>query len=109
MPPIKHQYFHPRHGIALVKQGFSWPAFLFDSLWALARRAYPLFFAMLVLDLALCFITGYAGAQGHFWLALFGLFGTLAYAVVRGKYGNRWVQSSLVSRGYALRSGNAGT
>jgi hypothetical protein len=55
MPSIKYQYFHPTHGIALVKQGFSWPAFIFGSLWALTRRIYPLFFAMLAVEAALWF------------------------------------------------------
>jgi hypothetical protein len=109
MPSIKHQYFHPRHGIAVVKQGFSWPAFFFGSLWALARRVYPLFFAMSVLDVALWFVTGYGEAQGSLSLALLGLFGTLGYAVLRGKYGNRWVQALLVSRGYVLRGSKGGT
>ena len=103
MPTLQHQLFHPRHGIAVVKQGFSWPAFFFGSLWALARRVYPLFFAMLLLDSVLWFVTGYAEAHGSFGWALLGLFGTLAYASVRGRHGNRWVESFLVSRGYMPR------
>lgn len=67
---------------------------------------YPLFFLMSVLDVGLWFATGYAEAQGALGLALAGLFGTLAYAVVRGKYGNAWVRSFLVSRGYVLRNGS---
>jgi hypothetical protein len=109
MSSVKHQYFHPQYGIALVKQGFCWPAFIFGSLWALARRVYPLFFVMLALEVALWFVTGYAAAQGLLGLAFLGLFGTLGYAIVRGKYGNRWVQSFLVARGYNQRNGNAGT
>ena len=102
---MKHHYFHPKHGIVLVKQGFSWPAFFFGSLWALARRIYPVFFVMLVIDALLWFITGYAAAQHALGLALLGLLGTLVYAVVRGKYGNRWLRSCLVARGYVLRDG----
>ena len=107
MPSIKHQYFHPRHGITLVKLGFSWPAFFFGSLWALARRVYPVFFAMLAIDGVLWFVTGYAAAQRAVGLTLLGLLGTLTYAVVRGRYGNRWVRSSLESRAYVLRSGSS--
>ena len=91
-------YFHPKHGFVAVKQGFSWPAFFFglfvgtgaSCLWALRGLGN--------LDVALWFSTGYAGARGSVVLALVGLVGTLAYAVVRGKFGNRWVRSSLVSR-----------
>ena len=97
-------YFHPKHGFVAVKQGFSWPAFFFGSLWALARRAYGLFAVLLVLDVVLWFSTGYAEAQRSLVLALLGLVGTVAYAVVRGKFGNRWVGSSLLSRGYVLRA-----
>ncbi len=107
MPSIKHSYFHPKHGIVLVKQGFSWPAFFFGSLWALARRVYPVFLAMLVIDALLWFVTGYAAAQGAGGLALLGLLGTITYAVVRGKYGNRWLQSYLVARGYVLRNSSS--
>jgi hypothetical protein len=109
MASPKHLYFHPRHGAVQVKQGFCWPAFFFGSMWALARRVYPLFFVMSVLDLTLWFITGYAQAHASYGLAILGLAGTLAYAIVRGKYGNRWVQSFLVSRGYAPRGVQAGT
>ena len=41
-------YFHPKHGFVAVKQGFSWPAFFFGSLWALARRAYGLFVVLAI-------------------------------------------------------------
>ncbi len=98
------KYFHPRRGLTLVKQGFSWPAFFFGSLWALARRVYPLFFLMSVLDLVLWFVTGYAEAQGALGPALIGLLCTLIYAVLRGKYANSWLRQYLVSQGYVLRN-----
>lgn len=109
MPSVKHQYFHPKHGIALVKPGFCWPAMFFGSLWALSRRIYPLFFAMLLIEAALWFVTGYAAAQGLLGFALLGLVGTLGYAYVRGKHGNLWVRFFLVARGYTRRGGTEGT
>ena len=109
MASQKHLNFHPKHGTVEVKQGFCWPAFFFGSLWALARRVYLLFLGMLALDFTLWFVTGYGQAHGSFGLLLLGLVGNLAYAVARGKYGNRWVQSFLVSRGYVLRNGLVGT
>lgn len=104
----KKLYFHPRRGAVEVKQGFCWPAFFFGSVWALARRIYPLFFVMLLVDLVLWFGTGYAKAHGSSGLALLSLLFAFAYAIVRGMRGNRWVESFLVARGYVLRSGNAG-
>ena len=64
---------------------------------------------MLAIDFVLWFLTGYAEAHSSFGLVLLGLFGVLVYAIIRGKRGNQWVQSFLVSRGYVLRSGNSGT
>lgn len=94
-------YFNPAEGMVAVKAGFSWPAFLFGSLWAAARRMWlPYFAAMSVVDVALWFVTGYAEGQGHGVLALAGLAAALAYAVIRGRFGNRWLAASLVRRGY---------
>lgn len=103
MPAPRLKYFHPRHGIAVVKQGYCWPAFLFGATWALARRAYRPFGLMTLLDVGFWFVTGYAEAQGSLVLSLSGLLGILAYAWVRGRYGNRWLAADLVRRGYALR------
>ena len=60
----------------------------------------PAFLLLVVVDVGLWFITGYAQAQGAVGLALLGLVATVVYAYVRGKYGNRWLASSLVGRGY---------
>ncbi len=108
MASKKHFYFHPSRGAVQVKQGFCWPAFFFGSLWALARRAYPLFLVLLLLDFVLWFVLGFAEAQGSSGLALLGVLGVLVYAIVRGKRGNRWMESFLLSRGYVLRGGGAG-
>jgi hypothetical protein len=101
MPSQRKSYFHSRHGLIKVKQGFSWPAFWFGSLWAAAMQMWlPAFLLLLVVDIWLWFITGYAQAQGAAGLALLGLIATVVYAYVRGRYGNRWLASSLVKRGY---------
>jgi hypothetical protein len=109
MPKDKLFYFHRKHGYVQVKRGFSWPAFLFGSFWALAKRMYLLFFVMFVVEAALWFVTGYANGQGLIGLSLFGAIGTLAYAVVRGKYANRWLESYLAGRGYAVEGQGGST
>lgn len=94
-------YIHDRLGAQAVKQGFCWPAFFFGSLWAAAKRIwFPAFFAMLMLDTGLWFLTGYAGAQHAGGLALLGMLLTVAYAYFRGRWGNRWLTASLLSQGY---------
>jgi hypothetical protein len=100
MASKQHLYFHPAHGLAQVKQGFCWPAFFFGSLWALARRLYLLAVVLLAFEVAVWFCGGYALSQGPGWAALPGLLAPLVYAVVRGRYGNRWVASALLARGY---------
>jgi len=96
-------YIHERRSRAvLVKQGFSWPAFLFGALWAAAKHMWlPAFWAMAVMDTVLWFLSGYAEARGASDLALCTLLLTLGYAWVRGRFGNRWLVASLTRRGYA--------
>ena len=35
---MQHLHFHPEKGVVMVKQGFSWPAAIFGSLWAMAHH-----------------------------------------------------------------------
>jgi hypothetical protein len=87
MAILKRAYFHPKKGLTQVKQGFSWPAFFFGSLWAAVRKMwFPSFGAMMLLDVALWFLTGYAEAQRAGGLVLIGLVATLVYAYLRGRY-----------------------
>jgi hypothetical protein len=100
----KRAFFHPKRGSIHVKQGFSWPAFFFGSLWAAAKRMwFPTFIAMAFLDLVLWFVSGYAEAQRAQGLALLGAALSLIYAYLRGRYGNRFLETSLLSRGYVDR------
>ena len=94
-------FIHPKKGAARVKQGFSWPAFFLGSLWAAAKKMWvPEFLYMGAVDIILWFLTGYAEARDSEALALLGLVSLITYAVVRGKYGNKWLSSSLARWGY---------
>lgn len=62
----------------------------------------PVFVCLLAVDLALWFLTGYAGAQHADGFAVLGLLATLLYAFIRGKYANRWLEASLIRKGYAV-------
>jgi hypothetical protein len=83
-----------------VKVGFSWPAFFFGSLWAVVKRAWALFAVLLLVDAALWFGSGYAAQSRNALLVLAFLGANLAYAVIRGVYGNRWLGVSLRRRGF---------
>jgi hypothetical protein len=88
-----------------VKSGFCWTAFFFGGLWAAAKRMwFPYFIAMSVADIVIWFATGYAKAQGNGGLALLSALAMFAYAIMRGKFGNRWLANSLLSRGYTART-----
>ncbi|MFA9459789.1 hypothetical protein [Thiohalorhabdus methylotrophus] len=60
-------YHHPEHGLRSVKQGFCWPAFLGNGLWALRR--------------------GMAGLGAGLLVAVLTLAGTVAAAVLLEAYG----------------------
>ena len=83
-----------------VRVGFSWPAFFFGSLWAIVKHAWGLFAFLLLVDAALWFGSGYAAQSRSAFLLLLFLAANLAYAIVRGVYGNRWLVGSLRSRGF---------
>ena len=99
---VRRQFFvHDSRGAVLVKEGFSWPAFFFGALWAATKGLWwPAFVVLTVLDSGLWFLTGYAEAQSQGLLALLGLATTLAYAVVRGRFGNQWLRSGLQRKGF---------
>lgn len=97
-------FFHPHQGEVAVKNGFSWPALAWGSLWAVAKRMwFPYFVALLALDALIWFVTGAATERQSPVLALLALALNVGSAVVRGRHGNRWLAASLRSRGYALR------
>ena len=103
-------YLHARHGIAKVKLGFSWPAFFFGALWAAAKRMwFPEFPLLLLAEASLWLVTGAAAATENGGVTVLGLAANVAFAVICGRHGNRWLASSLLRRGYAVqRSGGEG-
>lgn len=99
---MKHLYFNPREGVVPVKQGFSWPAFLFGSLWAMAHHMWwPYVWLLLPVEACLALLAGLAQARGAPALAGAVLLANLVFAIVRGHWGNRWYAQSLRRRGYA--------
>ena len=83
--------------LELVKEGFSWPAFLFDVFWALYHRTWS---AFLVLATALCV----GGGIGYWQLIstpilLLVLFG---WRILVGFHGNDWRRTVLERRGFRM-------
>ena len=93
-------YINPDRGYVRVKTGFSWPAFFFGTLWAVAKGLWLVALAMLVPEAAIWFCSGFAEAHGNAGLAVAGLVFQLAYRVVCGRYANAWWRAKLVRQGY---------
>lgn len=91
---------HPSGTYARVKQGFSWPALLFGSLWAIVRRMWLLAAVLLAVDIVLWVAGGYAAHLANPALLFLFLVANIVYLIVRGQYGNRWRLAFLRRSGY---------
>ena len=95
---MKHYkiFEHPAGNIEAVKLGWSWPAFFFGFLWALAKRMWGLGGGLF----AAFFFAESLDASVH--EALDGLItvAALVLAFIFGLNGNRWRENNLQSRGY---------
>ena len=91
-------YYHPVRGYEAVKNGFSWPGFLFTWIWAFVKGlpefAAPLLFVFI--------LSGALVGSGRRFLLALGVGGMLCVALVAGFRGNRWREKSLTRRGYRL-------
>ena len=93
-------YKHPTHGYEAVKQGFSWPAFFFNWLWAFIKKLWGIGFGFLGVMFILVFLEtifeeeGSAGGKLLMLLLQIGVFGGF------GIKGNKWRRSSLQKRGF---------
>ena len=93
---------HPDGRIDPVKQGWSWPAFLFSWFWALAKKMWVL---GLSLTAANAFLGGFlevlrqlgfdVDAVDVLWTL-----GVVVLQVVFGLKGNTWREANLQRRGY---------
>lgn len=90
--------------MVLVKEGFCWPACLFDAVWALYHRAW---LAFLVLVSVLCIVEG----LGH-WYAVSGpvlVLLTASWRILVGFHANDWRRSLLERRGFKMLGVVTGT
>ena len=81
-----------------VKQGWSWPAFLFLALWAIYKRMWEIgigvFLVMIFLDYLLR-----ASGVGQYG-ELLGNIAAIVINFIFGNLGNAWREESLLSRGF---------
>ncbi len=102
-------YINPARGFVRVKTGFSWPAFFFGAMWAVAKGLWLIAIAMFALDALIWFCSGYAAARGNDGLAVAGLVFQIAYWVLRGRHANAWWRAKLVRQGYRPTGPNRAT
>jgi hypothetical protein len=92
--------YDPVRGYRAIKRGFSWPAFLFNFLWALSKKMWSLaliFFIMLTLFLSLRMLFELEGMQtGRVFVELL----LLGFFVYIGSKANYWYRNELERTGY---------
>ena len=95
-------FLDPGRDFVRVKSGFSWPALLFGVLWASSKKLWGVLAAMFLVECVLYALGAAVQAQGSPALALLQLALFIAYALVRGFFGNAWRRASLRRRGYQV-------
>jgi len=89
-------YKHPSGAIESVKQGWSWPAFLFSFIWALVKKMWAIGIGLLILSLVFISMLG-TGSD----LLINAV--SIIVSVIFGIYGNSWREKNLESRGYEMK------
>src|SRR5690554_5794186 len=93
-------FVHPQGKCEAVKQGWSWPAFLFCWIWAFVKKIWALGFGILVLATVIGFLTPDLDYEQSM---VFRLVIALILGIILGVYGNSWREDNLRSRSFRYR------
>jgi len=97
-------FVNPQGTSEAVKQGWSWPGFFFNFIWALVKKMWVLGVVLMILSIALGFVEGTvegsSGKETASGISAFTSILNLVIAVVFGVKGNKWREKNLISRGY---------
>jgi hypothetical protein len=97
-------FVSPQGSSEAVKQGWSWPGFFFNFIWALIKRMWVLGVVLMILSIALGFAEGTVevsyGKEAASGISVFTSILNLVIAVVFGVKGNKWREKNLIFRGY---------
>jgi hypothetical protein len=92
---------HPSGRIEAVKQGWSWPAFFFIGIWAMAKKMWTLGVSVFAVISGLGWaVVATGGDEGV--KAIINLI-TIIAGIVLGMHGNSWREKNLLTRGYELK------
>ncbi|MEL4204637.1 DUF2628 domain-containing protein [Plesiomonas shigelloides] len=84
--------------VEAVKQGWSWPAFFFSVIWAIAKRLWIIaIWAILIVMAIGTFLS--LNVDYEYSYEITNIISLLVY-VVFGVYGNRWREKHLLTRGF---------
>jgi hypothetical protein len=94
-------YTHPTGMTEAVKQGWSWPAFLFNAIWAMVKRIWGLGLGLVGAFFVLGLLDGLSGTDALAGNALIKLLG-FVISIMFGVKGNAWREDNLLLRGFKL-------
>lgn len=94
-------FANPQGTYEAVKQGWSWPAFFFGSIWAMVKKMWGIGVGVLVCIFVLGFVVGASGS-GQGGEALINIL-SIIINIVFGFNGNKWRESNLSSRGFEFK------
>lgn len=86
---------HPRGEIEAVKQGWSWPGFFFNIIWAFFKQMWMLGIGLLAIFFFFGLIGGVFLTDKNIEAITF--LGNLIIVIVFGIKGNEWREKSLIS------------
>ena len=93
---------HPSGEVEALKQGWSWPAFFFSSIWALVKKLWVIGACVLAFFVVLGSILGAVGVDQTIINMMAYLIG-IPVNVIFGLKGNSWREKALLSRGYEYK------
>ena len=100
-------YAHPDGRREIIKNGFSWPAFIFGPLWAWRKGMVLLGFGLLALELSLQLIPVIFNNLAVEAGILVDLVVSVSVLTWIGSQGNAWLRRSVLNRGFTLVSASA--
>jgi hypothetical protein len=97
-------YVNPQGTSEAVKQGWSWPGFFFNIIWALIKKMWVLGGVLLFVSIAIGVVEGTieasSGKEAASGLNVLTSILNIVVSVVFGVNGNKWREKNLLSRGY---------
>ena len=97
-------YVNPQGTGEAVKQGWSWPGFFFNIIWALIKKMWLLGGVLIFIFIGLGVIEGTievsSGKDAASGLNVITSILNIVVSVIFGVNGNKWREKNLLSRGY---------